>query len=60
MKLIISIDGQSATDLFPVGPKDLLNYFLPEKLGINPNDVVSIQFTDAKKRIEHADNYHRK
>lgn len=60
MKLIISIDGQSADDLFPVGPNDLLNYFLPEKLGVDPKDVVSIKFTDTEKGIQHADNYYRK
>lgn len=60
MKLVISIDGPSAEELFPVGPTDLLNYFLPEKLGVDPKDVVSIKFTDAEKGIQHADNYQRK
>ena len=60
MRLHITIDGPSAEDLFPVGPNDLLNYFLPEKLGVDPKDVVSIRFIDAEKGIQHADNYHRK
>ena len=59
MKLTITIDGPSAEDLFPVGPNDLLNYFLPEKLGIDPKDVKSIRFIDADKNIQHADNYYR-
>lgn len=59
MKLVISIDGPSAEDLFPVGPTDLLNYFLPEKLGVDPKDVVDITFIDIKKGIRHADNYYR-
>ena len=32
MRLHITIDGPSAEDLFPVGPNDLLNYFLPKKI----------------------------
>lgn len=60
MKLTITIDGPSTEDLFPVGPNDLLNYFLPEKLGVNPKDVKFIRFTDVEKNIVHADNYYRK
>lgn len=60
MRLHITIDGPSAEDLFPVGPNDLLNYFLPEKLGVDPKDVKPIRFTDVEKNIVHTDNYRRK
>lgn len=56
MRIIISIDGQSANNLIPIGTKDLLHHVLPEKLKINSKDVVSIRFVDDEngfKRIEH-------
>lgn len=39
--VIITIDGQSAQDLFAVGPNDLKDYFLPEQLGIDPKGYSS-------------------
>lgn len=72
-KLTITIDGESANDLFAVGPKDLLEFFLPDRLGVNPKDVKQISFiedlTDEeftahllghRSRSEHRDNYFRR
>lgn len=71
-KLVIEIDGDSASDLFAVGPTDLLEFFLPEKLGVNPKDVKSITFKEdltvdeygeylmsERTRSCHTDNYYR-
>ena len=68
MKLHLVIDGASADELFAVGPNDLREYFLPEKLGVNADDVVSIRFSKVTERTEygmpshsivHKDNYLR-
>lgn len=73
MQLTIKIDGDTAKELFAVGPNDLLNYFMPNIWGIDQKDVVSIYFSDWKDRIDgkvtddldegdyivHSDNYHR-
>ncbi|AXJ12535.1 hypothetical protein [Streptococcus pluranimalium] len=72
MQVTIKIDGASADELFAVGPNDLLNYFLPEALGVKKEDVVSIYMSDGKEKAEeskdfvfvegytvHKDNYHR-
>ena len=66
-KLTITIDGESAKDLFAVGPDDLVQYFLPEHLNVNPNDVVKVVFHEDIPPMErlfnetsiHADNYYR-
>jgi len=42
MKVAIVIDGESAKDLFAVGSKDLVQYFLPKKWGVKKKDVVKI------------------
>lgn len=70
--MVIEIDGESANDLFAVGPTDLLEFFLPEKLGVNPKDVKSISFKEdltvdeygeylirERNRSGHKDNYYR-
>jgi len=51
MKLIIVIECQSdAMDsLFAVGPKDLRNHFLPEWMGIRPEDVKQVHFEELRK-----------
>ena len=69
MKLVMVIDGQSAEDLFAVGPTDLREHFLKEYLHIDPYDVAKCVFeeVDAKARISglpydvitHKDNYNR-
>jgi hypothetical protein len=46
MKLTIIIDGESARNLFAVGPNDLKNYFLPEFLQVDSNDVKTIYFQE--------------
>ena len=66
-KLSIVIDGASADDLFSVGPNDLREYFLPEYLNVDPDDVVKITFHEDVPAMEalfnetsiHTDNYHR-
>jgi hypothetical protein len=46
--VVITITGESARDLIAVGETDLLNYFLPQKLGMQPKDCkVSME-----KRVE--------
>lgn len=65
--LTITIDGESAKELFAVGPNDLKDYFLPEYLNINPNDIARISFLEDvpptesifKQRSVHVDNYYR-
>lgn len=66
-KLTITIDGESAKDLFAVGPNDLKDYFLPEYLNIDPDDVVKVTFHEDVPVMEalfkptsiHSDNYYR-
>lgn len=66
-KLTITIDGESAKDLFSVGPNDLVQYFLPEYLNVDPDDVVKITFHEDVPAMEalfnetsiHTDNYYR-
>ena len=66
-ELIIKIDGESAKELFAVGPNDLRDYFLPEYLSIDPNDIARITFhedvppmdTLFKPISAHVDNYYR-
>lgn len=63
MKLYLIIEGESAENLFAVGPNDLLNYFLPEKFNVKSNDVVQIRFEcpsdEEGKIIVHKDNYYK-
>ncbi|AXJ12495.1 hypothetical protein [Streptococcus pluranimalium] len=54
MQVTIKIDGASADELFAVGPNDLLNYFLPEALGVKKEDVVSIYMSDGKRKQKKA------
>ena len=66
-KLTIIIDGESAKELFAVGPNDLKDYFLPEYLNVDPNDIAKITFHEDvppmdilfKPKSIHADNYYR-
>lgn len=68
MKLVIVIDGDSADELFAVGPVDLRDYFLPEKLQVKSEDVKEIRFQKVVERdsmgfpskyIKHVDNFRR-
>lgn len=52
MELNIVIDGDSADELFAVGPIDLRDFFLPEKLGVKSSDVKSINFHKIIERDE--------
>lgn len=71
-KVTIVIDGESAHNLFAVGPTDLKDFFLPEHLGVNPDDVRSIHMNEdlnedelgdvlfgRRQSFQHKDNYHR-
>lgn len=71
-RLVIEIDGESAEELFPVGPKDLKEYFLPEMLNVREEDIKRIHFSEdltsdefgdalmgKRPRHVHADNYAR-
>jgi hypothetical protein len=49
MKCWIIIDGESAKELFAVGGKDLVNYFLPKQLGVKSKDIVSIDFEELRR-----------
>lgn len=49
MKCIIVIDGESAKELFAVGGKDLVEYFLPKNLHILSKDVVKIHFEELRR-----------
>jgi hypothetical protein len=62
----IIIEGESAEELFAVGPIDLRDYFLSESLHVKPADVKSIQFNKVEKwdsigvpieGIKHKDNF---
>ncbi len=67
MKLVIVIEGESAKDLFAVGPKDLKEYFIPEGLPVKSEDITHCNFTelvpgkvpfvDKDWGIEHKDNF---
>ena len=51
MKLIIVIEGESAKELFAVGPKDMKEWFLlNECLHVKPEDVKSIIFQEVVER----------
>lgn len=48
LRLTIVIEGVSASNLFPVGPMDIKDYFLEHGFGntdFKPKDVKSIKFT---------------
>ena len=49
MKAVIVIDGKSANELFAVVPKDLRNHFFPERLNVDPQDVVKIHFEELQR-----------
>ena len=54
MDLIIIIGGESAKELFAVGPKDLKEWFLPnECLRVKSEDVKSIVFKEVVERDVH-------
>jgi hypothetical protein len=66
--LTIVIEGESACNLFPVGPVDIRDYFLEHGFGntdFKPKDVKSIKFTvpaklSYQKRVKksvHRDNF---
>ena len=65
--LIIKIDGESAKELFAVGPSDLRDYFLPEYLSVDSNDIAVIAFHEDVPPMDrlfkptsiHVDNYYR-
>jgi hypothetical protein len=68
MTLRITIDGDSADELFAVGPIDLRDHFLPKELNVKSSDVKSITFSQVTecdedgwptKRMEHRDNFRR-
>lgn len=44
MRLCIMIEGESAENLFAVGPNDIKSYFLPKGLKVKPSDVKQITF----------------
>ena len=51
MKLIIVIEGESAKELFAVGPKDMKEWFLPnECLRVKSEDVKHIRFEEVQER----------
>ncbi|MFW6129559.1 MAG: hypothetical protein ACOC56_00155 [Atribacterota bacterium] len=52
MKLVIVIEGKSAENLFPVGSKDLKEWFLPKCLNVKSEDVKHIHFEKVSKRDE--------
>jgi len=69
MKLLIVIEGESADELFAVGPKDLKEHFLPKYLKVKSSDVEKCWFeelTDEEYQkkikgekytaVKHADN----
>jgi len=64
MTCVITIQGNSANELFAAGPVDLRDYFLKEYLHVEPSDVKHIQFTQLKQlgeplgpQIVHKDNF---
>ena len=68
LRLTITIEGESANRLFPVGPVDIRDYFLEHGFGnadFKPKDVKSIKFTvparlTYQKRVKksvHRDNF---
>lgn len=48
MKLVIVIDGESASDLFACGVKDIMNHFLPEGLKVKTSDIKQCWFEETK------------
>jgi len=72
MKMSIVIDGDSVDELFAIGPRDLLQTFLPDRFDVDPKDVVHIMFQEDltadefgehimgnRSRTIHKDNYFR-
>ena len=70
-RLTIIIDGDSANELFLVGPKDL-KFFLKEHFNVKPKDIKTIAFEEdlsaeefsgyifgERGRAVHKDNYFR-
>lgn len=71
MRFVLVVTGDSAEELFAVGPKDLVNHFLKEHLFIKPKDVKECWFekiSDLDARMEgreytltkHEDNIYSK
>jgi hypothetical protein len=50
MKLVIVIKGDSADELFAVGPKDIKNHFLPKYLGVKSKDVKKCWFEEITEK----------
>jgi len=48
MKLVLVIEGESAEDLFACGVKDIMNHFLPQKLGVKTKDIKECWFEEIK------------
>lgn len=46
MILSIIIEGESADELFGVGPNDLKNHFLPKDLNVKAEDVTQVAFKE--------------
>ncbi len=63
MRCTIVIDGESAEDLFAVGPVDLRTHFLPKDLHVNEKDIVRVTFAEGSMidgtGTVHKDNYVR-
>ena len=67
MSLNILIDGESAKELFAMGPKDII-YFLKKELCVNPSDVKVCSFGNnsfkkivaGEDSIRHKDNINLK
>ncbi len=71
MRFVLVVTGESAEELFAVGPKDLVNHFLKKYLYIKPKDVKECWFekiSDLDARMEgkkytltkHEDNIYSK
>ena len=71
MRFVLVVTGESAEELFAVGPKDLVNHFLKKHLYIKPKDVKECWFekiSDLDARMEgkeytltkHEDNIYSK
>ena len=71
-KLSIIIDGDSANELFKIGPRDL-KFFLRERLNVKEEDIKTIAFEEdlsleefgsymfgERGRAVHKDNYFRR
>lgn len=67
MRLFIAIDLEDESELFAIGPKDLRDHFLPEWMGIKPEQVKRVCFSQITETDDsglplkwkvHQDNIH--